>query len=70
MTGEYEDRSRRDGRPFREKHSLTGREETYRINPETGVKETLVQGGVGLYWAESSAVLRSEWGPEFDIDFS
>ena len=58
---------RSSGKPCREVDFQSGQEELYRINLQTGKRETLVQGGVGPYWSEDEYVIRDKWGMDIDL---
>ena len=57
-----------DDRSYQDYDPQSGRQETFRINPETGARETLVQGAIGSYWQDNSRVIRDKWGIIIDLE--
>lgn len=53
------DENRRPGEVWSEQNQNSRREIPYRINPRTGVEETLVDG---RYWEDRSYIIRDKYG--------
>jgi len=63
-----ESKNRIDGERFERYDHNSKRNEIYRINPITGVEETLVQGALCNYWQDSSRIIRNEGGMVIDLE--